>query len=167
MPVSQSTRENIARGKPASQSSRSVHSVISDPQGGVDGIKNGRFGFHTALENSPWWQVDLRGIYAIEEIVVYNRLDACADRAKSMRVFLSEDGEGWQELSEWQGGLFGGIDGNPLRVRPRAAVGRFVRLRLTVTNYFHLDEVEVFGVLQRALDDGWVEPDAEFNFSGL
>jgi hypothetical protein len=27
--------------------------------GAVDGIKNGKFGFHTAEQKNPWWPVDL------------------------------------------------------------------------------------------------------------
>jgi len=30
-----------------------------DAAGGVDGVKNGSWGFHTDNENDPWWQVDL------------------------------------------------------------------------------------------------------------
>jgi len=166
-PAEPAARQNIARGKPASQSSLSIYSVISDPQGGVDGIKNGKYGFCTAVEANPWWQVDLQGIYAIEEIVVFNRIDACADRAKTMRILLSEDGDHWRQLKEWQGGMFGGVDGNPLRVRPRGVLARYVRLQLAATSYFHLDEVEVYGVLQRPLEEQWVDPDAAFNFGGL
>ncbi len=34
--------------------------TVEDAEGGCDGIKNGRWGFHTASgETDPWWQVDL------------------------------------------------------------------------------------------------------------
>ena len=30
-----------------------------DAAGAVDGVKDGKWGFHTDFENNPWWQVDL------------------------------------------------------------------------------------------------------------
>jgi len=30
-----------------------------DAAGGYDGIKNGKWGFHTDVADKPWWQVDL------------------------------------------------------------------------------------------------------------
>ncbi|MHC4751434.1 MAG: hypothetical protein ACYTFW_16370, partial [Planctomycetota bacterium] len=30
-----------------------------DARGAVDGIRNGKYGFHTGHETNPWWQVDL------------------------------------------------------------------------------------------------------------
>ena len=30
-----------------------------DAAGACDGVKNGKWGFHTALEDDPWWQIDL------------------------------------------------------------------------------------------------------------
>ena len=31
--------------------------VQQDAAGGCDGIKNGKWGFHTENEEKPWWQV--------------------------------------------------------------------------------------------------------------
>ena len=30
-----------------------------DAAGGCDGVKDGEYGFHTEVQNQPWWQVDL------------------------------------------------------------------------------------------------------------
>jgi len=38
-----------------------------------------------------------------------------------------------------------GADGSPLRVSVKGLSARFVRLQLAETNYFHLDEVQVYG----------------------
>ncbi|MCY3023900.1 MAG: hypothetical protein NTW87_33390, partial [Planctomycetota bacterium] len=46
-----------------------------DAAGGCDGAKNGKYGFHTAQEPNPWWQVDLGTPQPITKVVVYNRLD--------------------------------------------------------------------------------------------
>ncbi|MGD0900694.1 MAG: hypothetical protein ABR915_22915, partial [Thermoguttaceae bacterium] len=34
-------------------------STVADAAGAVDGVKDGKWGFHTSAEPSPWWQVDL------------------------------------------------------------------------------------------------------------
>ena len=46
-----------------------------DAAGGVDGVKDGTFGFHTARQPNPWWQVHLGQSTIIGRIVVFNRLD--------------------------------------------------------------------------------------------
>ena len=47
-----------------------------DARGAVDGIRDGKYGFHTGHEPNPWWQVDL-GPEPIRicRVLVYNRLD--------------------------------------------------------------------------------------------
>ena len=42
--------------------------------GGVDGVNNGNFGFHTNREDKPWWQVDLAKGEPLDR-VVQMRLD--------------------------------------------------------------------------------------------
>ena len=46
-----------------------------DAAGAVDGIITGKWGFHTAVEKAPYWQVDLGNSVPIEKIVIYNRCD--------------------------------------------------------------------------------------------
>ena len=41
-----------------------------DAGGAVDGVKNGRYAFHTGHEPDPWWQVDLGTCRSIGTIVV-------------------------------------------------------------------------------------------------
>lgn len=41
-----------------SQQPTAAQATIEDAAGAVDGIKDGRYGFHTAEEESPWWQVE-------------------------------------------------------------------------------------------------------------
>ena len=136
---------NVALGKPAQQSSRSRISRPDDPQGAVDGIKNGQFGFHTDWEVHPWWRVDLGQPCALAQVVVYNCLQH-ADRAQHLEVSLSLDGQQWQTAYTHQGPTFGGMDGNALVVPLQGAQARHVRLRLAddAPHYLHLDEVEVY-----------------------
>ena len=46
-----------------------------DAAGAVDGVKDGKYAFHTNQEPNPWWQVDLGESVPIARVVVYNRLD--------------------------------------------------------------------------------------------
>lgn len=137
--------ENLALNRPAKQSSTSTWSHAKDAQGGVDGVKNGRFGFHTNLEANPWWQVDLGTVCLLDEVRVFNRLDANRERARTLRVLLSSDGGTWRTVYTHDGSVFGGTDGHPLSVKLRGQTAHFVRLQLNEKTYLHLDEVEVLG----------------------
>lgn len=46
-----------------------------DAAGGVDGRKNGQWGFHTEMQKDPWWQVDLGQTVSLGRVVLYNRCD--------------------------------------------------------------------------------------------
>ncbi|MDD5389950.1 MAG: discoidin domain-containing protein [Gallionellaceae bacterium] len=136
---------NLARGKPASQSSRSQWSRPDDPQRAVDGVINGGYGFHTNKEVNPWWQVDLGAPYRVTEVRIYNRLDSGKERARTVQLMLSDDGHSWRTVYRHDGSLFGGKDGKPLIVDLNGDPARHVRLQLNETTWFHLDEVEVLG----------------------
>jgi len=122
--------------------------TADDAAGGCDGVTNGRWGFHTAVENEPWWQVDLGAVAPLKDICLWNRADdeTAAMRASRFRVLLSEDGQAWQKVYEHPGTVFYGYrmpDRWPLRVALTNAVGRYVRLQLPGVTALHLDEVEV------------------------
>lgn len=126
-------------------------STQSDAAGGCDGIKNGRYGFHTASEPNPWWQVDLGRVHSIGRIVVFNRLDYAPGlhNADHLQVLTSTDGNHWTLRHDNQGRHFGGISGEkPLEIvfSQGEVEARFVRLRVPSQRpvYFHLDEVEVY-----------------------
>src|SRR5580700_6242670 len=92
---------NLALNKPASQSSTSIWSSSSKPEEDARGANNGQisrlYGFHTAYENNPWWQVDLENEFIIRKIVLYNR-QACAERLKYFSVLTSFDGKKWEVI---------------------------------------------------------------------
>jgi hypothetical protein len=116
-----------------------------DAAGGVDGHKTGKWGFHTAPEPNPWWQVDLKQDTAIDRVVLYNRGDGYADRASQVMVLLSADGKQFKQAYRHDGTVFGGQpDNRPLVVKLGGKRARYVRLQLPATTYFHLDEVEVY-----------------------
>ena len=63
-----------------------------DASGGVDGIKDGKWGFHTQFESNPWWQVDLGKPIALSSITLYNRCDQFANRNDRIKISTSSDG---------------------------------------------------------------------------
>ena len=118
----------------------------SDAAGACDGVKDGTFGFHTNIEGSPWWQVDLGDVYAIERVLVWNRCDGAAPRAAHLRLRTSLDGERWRQWYVHDGTVFYGFTDNaPLEIACGGRAARFVRIQLPGREYLHLDEVEVFG----------------------
>jgi len=127
------------------------HFTARDAAGAVDGIKDGKYGFHTWLDANPWWQVDLGAKQALHRIVVYNRLDYAPGlhNADHLIILTSEDEKNWSLCHDNHGEHFGGAtSGAPLEVTfaPRSVNARFVRLQLRheAPIFFHLDEVEIF-----------------------
>ena len=85
---------NVAPGKtvtasPAAGSTRAVNAI--------DGVQAARTFlspgacYHSAGGNS-FWRLDLGQVYNVVEIIYYNRLDCCADRAEGMTIKISADG---------------------------------------------------------------------------
>ena len=86
-----------------------------DAPGGVDGIKNGKWGFHTENEENPWWQVDLEKPRPLDRIVLYNRCDECGPRNSRILVLASDDADNWRQLYQHDGTVFNGhTDGKPM-----------------------------------------------------
>ena len=125
---------------------REAITTQADAAGACDGVKNGKWGFHTGLTESPWWQVDLGERRAIARVVIWNRCDGASERASRLMLRVSEDGEAWQRVYAHDGATFyGQSDGKPLTVALSGEEARFVRIQLPGTSFFHLDEVEIFG----------------------
>ncbi len=138
---------HLAQEKPAEQSSLCAWSYFdgaNGPGGGVDGGITGRFGFHTDIEDAPWWQVDLEAAQALNEVRIYNRMDSGRERSRTLQVLLSDDGSAWRLVHDQGGYTFGGADGRPLRVMLAGQSARYVRLQLAERAYLHLDKVQVF-----------------------
>ncbi|MBI5397365.1 MAG: discoidin domain-containing protein [Verrucomicrobia bacterium] len=124
----------------------------SDAAGAVDGVKDGKYAFHTGHQANPWWQVDLGRATSIARIVVFNRLDYAPGlhNADNLRILTSDDGHNWTLRHDNKGRHFGGISGaKPLAVtfNDSELRARFVRLQLPSAKpiFFHLDEVEIYG----------------------
>jgi cephalosporin hydroxylase len=134
---------NIALNCAAFQSSFYV-TPAPTPQGAVNGIKTGTFGFHTWVEDRPWWKVDLGEQRTFDAVRIFNRLDLyCAARAASLEIEVSNDDARWSVIYLHDGSSFGGIDEDPLFVEVPGTKARFVKISLRSRNFLHLDEVEI------------------------
>jgi hypothetical protein len=143
---------NIARGKPATQSSISQWSRWPTPEadaaGAVDGKPDGGFKFHTAMELDPWWRVDLGRPSEISEIRVFNRVDdKVMGRIRKLTIAVSNDDVFWRDVArKTDDSVVGGIDGAPFVWRTRGKViARYVRVLVPGRGVLHLDQVEVYG----------------------
>jgi hypothetical protein len=113
-----------------------------DAAGGVDGVRNGQWGFHTGEEPSPWWQVDLGSVQPLDRAVIYNRAGALWERAAHLEVHLSADGKAWKRAYAHDASEFSGT--KALTVPLKGAAARFLRVQLPRKTWLHLDEVEVY-----------------------
>lgn len=138
-------RQDTVRGRENPEESPTTR---DDAFGAVDGVKNGKWGFHTAYEKRPWWQVDLGRVHVLSRALLYNRCDGgVAARSAGLTILLSDDGRRWREVYRHDGTVFfGATDEKPLEVSLDGARARFLRVRIPTAEYLHLDEVEVYGV---------------------
>ena len=137
------TREQIEADWLRQDEVRGLSGKVSpeeDAVGGCDGIKDGKWGFHTALEDNPWWQVDLGRSMALDRTRIYNRCDHTAYRAVRLKVLVSDDGKGFKQVYEHNGVVFyGQPDGKPLVVPLRNVKARYVRIQVPGNNCLNLD----------------------------
>ena len=129
-------QKNLALGKPVRMSSQYPGPYPASK--GVDGNTDSMF--HTNIERNPWWQVDLQSSFALSSIVLHNRFDSNGDRARTIRVLISQDGNAWTTIYRHNGTVF-----KDLTVDAGGRSARYVRVQLAEPNYLHLLEVEVFG----------------------
>ncbi len=116
-----------------------------DALGGCDGVKDGKWGFHTNVNASPsWWQVDLGKPATISRVEIYNRCET-PDRTAKLQLLLSADGRTWTIAYRHDGSAFKGFtDKKPLVIALNRADARFVRVQIPAQTYLNLDEVEVY-----------------------
>ncbi|MFV2069336.1 MAG: discoidin domain-containing protein, partial [Pirellulales bacterium] len=116
-----------------------------DAPSACDGVRNGKYGFHTDRQERPWWQVDLRKSLPIEEVLIYNRCDGSSERAFRLQLLLSDDGKTWNTVYQHDGTPFlGHSDNKPLSIRLAETKARFLRIQLPGSTWLHLDEVEIY-----------------------
>jgi len=130
---------NLAIRKPATQSSTYQNNPAYAAANGVDGQKYDTSLFSTEEEQSPWWEVDLGAEYAIENVMLYNRVGCCQERARGLQVLLSSDGENYMLVYTHDNTAF-----RNHRVDIGGLGARYVRVQLPYRGYLHLQEVEVY-----------------------
>ena len=138
---------NLAYDKQATQSS-DVSSTLGRASNAVDGNTDGNWYNNsttsTKSEQGAWWQVDLGSKKIINQIIIYNRTDCCADRLKSYRVSISS--EEYFRTNTYQQDFY--VVPNPkniIRLDAQDKQGRYVRIQLLDKNHLSLAEVQVIG----------------------
>jgi FkbH-like protein len=152
-------REDIALGKPATQSSVSPWSrgdAEQDAARATSGVIHPDYAFHTDRQTNPWWQVDLEGNYIIEEICLLNRFNY-AGRLRHFSLMASLDGLDWRLIyQKTDDRVLGNPDDLPL-VLAGTTLARFIRVRLDDEEMLHFRSFQAFG--QRALAIGSDDPE--------
>ena len=139
---------NLAKGKPATQSSEAAG---GKPQRAVDGNRNQNYGArsvtHTRTENMPWWEVDLGAVYKVNKIRIYNRSDCCSARILGANVIMSD-----QPIPKGDGRKAKSKKVIPLkRTQPVYTLKagdipvRYVRVQLPKRGVLSMAEIEVLG----------------------
>ena len=131
---------NIAKKSKITFSSMSQWSTDEDYKEIVTAEHNRDFSFHTDLEHNPWIELDLGAIYVLHNIVVFNRKNACQDRAYTLKIAISNDKVNYELIHK------GFI---PFEEKVEFNLGslktaRYVKLSLDDFNYFHLSKIEIF-----------------------
>ena len=135
------------RGEAAKQPRKMTPQL--DAAGAVDGVINGKWGFHTDHHaGGAWWRVDLELCEPLDRVVIYNRADGGAEkRLRHFQVLVSNDDKKWAIVYEHDGTVFRGFpDKKPLVVPLEGRKARFVKIFTPAErSWLHLDEVQVYG----------------------
>lgn len=118
------------------------------------------FAFHTALEDSPYIEIDLGRACTITGLRIENRRRQLQERAKGLTVWLSDDQRSWREVARLEDVRAAwNID------LPTPESARYVKLGLRVRNYLHLARVEVLGhKLSAGIGPGSSPPESDGAF---
>lgn len=149
---------NLALTGSATQSS--TYGPFSPPLGAANAIDGNTEGnlylfpgsvTHTNFEYQPWWQVDLLGMFDLDQIVLWNRtVNTTTDgldigyRLSNFNVSVLDD----LSNTVWTSDFFtGGGYPNPTLIidLPENTIGKIVKVQLNGSEYLSLAEVQVFG----------------------
>jgi hypothetical protein len=103
----------------------------------VDGDPD-TLGFHTMDGGAQWVVIDLGKVQKFDKIVVYNRPDGFEERAVPLKVEVSKDNQNYKQIAERRESF------DKWTVKGLHAEGRYIRMKNTPPNFFHLAEVEVY-----------------------
>ncbi len=127
---------NLALHRPVTISSQypgqgTDHSLL------VDGDHE-NLGFHTNAGPQEWATIDLGAVKKFNRVVVYNRADGFEERAVPLKIEVSNDNVNWKQVAERKETF------DKWTAKSLHAEGRYVRLKNTPPNFFHLSEVEIY-----------------------
>lgn len=131
---------NIAKKSKVTFSSMSQWSTDEDCMEILTAEHDRPFSFHTNIENNPWVELDLGAIYALHEIVVFNRKDMCQEKAYNLQVEISNDKINYEIIHKGFIPFKNKIKFNLNSIK----TARYVKLSLDDYNYFHLSKIEIF-----------------------
>ncbi|XP_065831635.1 fucolectin-like [Oscarella lobularis] len=141
------TERDLARNKPATQSSTVAHACSPTASKAVDGNTEGVFYpwcsvTHTNNDDQAWWQVDLQGSRTVHSVRVFNRVDCCMERLANFNVTLRNSAGATLGTKYFAGGT-----NTEIYTFQQIVVHevRYVRVHLLGKNYLSLAEVQVIG----------------------
>jgi hypothetical protein len=103
----------------------------------VDGDPD-TLGFHTQDGGQQWVVLDLGKVHKFNKVVVYNRPDGLEERAVPIKIEVSDDNVTYKQIAERKETF------DKWTAKGLHAQGRYLRLKNTPPNFFHLAEVEVY-----------------------
>ncbi|WP_299241796.1 carbohydrate-binding protein [uncultured Aquimarina sp.] len=136
--------DNLALNGTATQSSTSQAHGGAAPRA-IDNNTNGKWSAgsvtHTETEVNPWWQVDLKSSYNIDEIVIFNRTDGCCtNRLSNFTVSIINSG-GDTTFSK----TFTSAPNPSILIDTDGAIGEIIKVQINGTGTLSLAEVQAYG----------------------
>ena len=145
---------NLALNGTATQSSTHPFSPPLGASNAIDGNTDGNIyngsvthtGSRSWGESRPdqgWWQVDLLGMFELDQIVLWNRTDCCGERLSNFNVSVLDN----LHNTVWTNDFFtnGGYPNSSFTIDlPDNTWGEIVKVRLNRVDYLSLAEVQVF-----------------------
>ena len=131
---------NISKNSEVVFSSTSNYSNKEDSEEIIKFSNKKNYSFHTNRERNPWLLLDLKCIYPIEKIILFNRIDTCKERAYSIKVEVSLDKKVFKLIHK---GFIAWDDYIEFNLSS-LIYARYIKLSLDDFNYFHLAKIEIF-----------------------
>ncbi|HSY21569.1 MAG TPA: discoidin domain-containing protein [Polyangiaceae bacterium] len=135
--------KDIALDKPV-QGTPAIYETSAE--GVVDGVKNGRFGYHSQEADQAFLTIDLQKAYVLSKIAVFGRGECCFDQSIPLVVEVSADGTAFRKIEERTTSF---SEAEPWVVKPTGTLARFVRVRVERRGVLVLSEIEVNGKLPK------------------
>ena len=144
--------DNLARGRPALQSSTANGAAGRAVDGNPDGDAGRGSVASTQAQANPWWQVDLGRAHTLDVIRLWNRTDCCAADLGNLTVFVSRSDMSGRSLASlaadpavWRYQVVTAA-GRETLIRATAR-GRYLRVQLNGSGTLALAVVEAYGVV--------------------